>query len=265
MKPINTDELKQIQVKILETVHDFCLKNEINYWLDCGTLLGAVRHKGYIPWDDDIDIGMLRPDYDKFAVLFNEKNNRYKFLCVEQERAYCYAHGKVVDTTTVLYEPNHKGRKLAVNIDVFVYDNAPIDKKAMNWQYKKRNFFRACNIAHSQENDVEKGIIRAVCFKILHYLTMPFPKAYFARKMSENAQRYNGTETGLVGNFTSYSVIVCEKDIFDSFIDWEYEGKLYKIPIGFDKWLRMFYGNYMQLPPENKRKSTHCFEAYHLE
>ena len=78
MKQITLEELKRIQLSILDRVAEFCEKNAINYWLDCGTLLGAVRHKGYIPWDDDIDIGMLRPDYDRFLKTFNEKNDVYK-------------------------------------------------------------------------------------------------------------------------------------------------------------------------------------------
>ena len=112
---------------------------------------------------------------------------------------------------------------------------------------------------------MEKGTKRAIGFAILHFLTKPFPKTYFAKKMSENAQKYNGSETGQVGNFTSYDTIVCSKDVFDSFIDWEYEGKLYKVPVGYDKWLRVFYGDYMKLPPEEKRISTHHFEAYYLD
>ena len=69
MKEIDLKELRKIQIEILDDINTFCKKNKINYWIDCGTLLGAVRHSGYIPWDDDIDIGMLREDYDKFLKI----------------------------------------------------------------------------------------------------------------------------------------------------------------------------------------------------
>ena len=117
LRRIEQDELKKIQIEILNVVSTFCEKNDIRYWIDCGTLLGAIRHKGYIPWDDDIDIGMLRPDYDRFMQLFNQENERYKFYSIENNTKFLCPHGKVLDTSTILYEPNKKGNKLSVNID----------------------------------------------------------------------------------------------------------------------------------------------------
>ena len=106
MHELSLDELRKIQIEILDVVSKFCDDHEINYWLDGGTLIGAVRHKGYIPWDDDIDLGMLRPDYDKFMRLFNEHNTRYKFHCIENDPKFYVPFGKVLDTETILYEPD---------------------------------------------------------------------------------------------------------------------------------------------------------------
>lgn len=265
MKTIDSAELKRLQLNILDITASFCEKNGINYWLDSGTLIGAVRHKGYIPWDDDIDIGMLRDDYEKFSQSFNKLNNKYKFVCVENDDQYCLPFGKVLDTSTVLYEPDFSGRKMAVYIDVFVFDNAPEDDRIVTKMYKKRDFLRACNIAHTQKHDYEKGIKRSLAFHVLHLVTKPFPTNFFAKKMSENAQKYHDVETGLVGNFTAYSPVVCNKKVFDRFIESEFEGKKYKIPVGYDEWLRTFYGDYMKLPPEEKRISTHKYVAYYID
>lgn len=137
MREMTIDELKEVQLQILDFVAEFCEKNQIQYWIDSGTLLGAIRHKGYIPWDDDIDVGMLRKDYDKFFKLFNDPGNRYQFVCYEKQPDFYLPHGKVCDVSTVLYEPNEKGHRLSVNIDIFVYDNAPEDNSEVMKMYNR--------------------------------------------------------------------------------------------------------------------------------
>lgn len=126
LEEIKIEELKRIQLEILDNVANFCEKNKINYWLDCGTLLGAIRHKGYIPWDDDIDIGMLREDYERFMKLYNKENEQYKFYCIENNKKFDYPHGKVIDTNTILYELDMKhGKKIGHK------NYGPIDKPKM--------------------------------------------------------------------------------------------------------------------------------------
>ena len=142
MKELSISELKTYQIKLLSIVNDFCNKNKIKYWLTCGTLLGAVRHKGYIPWDDDLDIGMLREDYEKFLALFNDSYSRYRVKSIENDNAFPYPYAKILDLKTVLYEPDYNGNKLSVNIDLFVYDIAPNDQKSTIKLYKKRDRLR---------------------------------------------------------------------------------------------------------------------------
>lgn len=249
-------------MQILDKVSEFCEQNNIKYWIDCGTLLGAIRHKGYIPWDDDIDVGMLRPDFDRFMELFNEENDRYKFYSIENNDKFYFAYGKVLDTKTVLYEPDKSGTKLAINIDIFVYDNAPDDVKKINFMYNKRDFLRLLHNLRTKRIAYRKNFIMKIVSKVANLILHMFPENFFIRKLSQNSEKYCNVQTKRVGNFMGYARMSCDKDVFDDFIYAEFENKKYKIPIGYDKWLRAFYGEYMELPPVEKRTSHHKFEAY---
>ena len=102
MQKIEIDELKKIQLQILDDVVAFCDKEDLTYFLAYGTLIGAIRHNGYIPWDDDIDLVMPRDDYDYFLRHYNESTKRYKVLDYEVDPKYLYPFGKVIDTETLL-------------------------------------------------------------------------------------------------------------------------------------------------------------------
>lgn len=262
MRKAEIDDLRQVQLEILSEVADFCKENNIKYWIDCGTLLGAVRHKGYIPWDDDLDIGMLRDDYDLFSRLFNRNNNKYQFKCIESDPTFHLAHGKVLDTSTVLYEPDENGYKSAINIDIFVYDNAPDDDALVKDMYDRRDRHRKHFNIQTAHTKPSGNIFRRALVYSYRFAHQVFPKDYFIKRMVENSKRFVNVETNRVGNFTSYSRIICDKKVFSDFIDVEFEGKMFKAPVGYDEWLRSFYGDYMRLPPEEKRVSHHSFVAY---
>lgn len=266
MKELTTDELKKIQLDILVAVADFCEQNGIQYWLDSGTLLGAVRHKGYIPWDDDIDVGMLREDYDKFLALFNQKQSRYVAITHETDPDFYLPHMKVFDPSTILYEPNEDGCKFYVNIDIFVYDNAPDDDKAVKKMYDLRDKWRKKFFVQNQDKFMTGGAGKKFLKKARRLVYTIFglyskKKDYVALQI-ENSKKYANAQTKRVGNFTSYTRIATDKSVFNSFVDVEFEGRKFKAPAGYDEWLRNFYGDYMQLPPENKRVSHHSFKAY---
>lgn len=263
LKKIELEDLRRLQINMLDFVVEFCKQNGINYWLDSGTLLGAIRHKGYIPWDDDIDIGMLRADYDKFQRTFNDENNRFIFKSVEIDKDFNYAFGKVLDTTTILYEPNVDGNKLSVYIDIFVYDNA-IDLKDANLRYKKRDWLKFFNDQRNAKLVCTGGMFRKIMVGVFRLFLRIFPRSYFVQKISKNSKKHMNEHTQFVGNFTAHTKMICDKDVFDGFIQAEFEGKFYNIPVGYDKWLRAFYGEYMILPPHEKQTSHHLFEAYYI-
>ncbi len=267
MKKMTLDELKAAQLDILDFVAQFCEDNSIHYWIDCGTLLGAIRHKGYIPWDDDIDIGMLRDDYDRFISVFPKKNlnSRYKLSCLEIDKAFHVAFAKILDTRTVLYEPDENGFKTGVNIDVFVYDNAPDDDTELQKQFERRDLYKKLYLIKTTKHLPEKTSVTK-CLKILlHYCLAVIPNSYFIGKIIQNSKKYMNVSTNRVGNFTSETRQVCSKNVFQSFTVAEFEGRKYRVPAGYDEWLRSFYGDYMKLPPIEKQVSHHRFKAYYLD
>ena len=265
MKEIDLKELKKLQVKILDDVNLFCKENKIRYWIDCGTLLGAEKYKGYIPWDDDIDIGMLRDDYDKFLKLYNKKNKRYKLMASELDKDYYFQFGKVVDTKTVLYEPDEEtGIKGAVYIDVFVYDNAPDDDDKLKEMYDKRDYYNKFRIAQLFPNNYDKSSFKKKLMRFFLNIYLKFlPKNYYTKKCIENSKRYMNEKTKRVGNFTSAKRMTGDKEIFKSFIEIEFEKKKYPAPVGYKDWLKAFYGDYKKDPPKEKQVSLHKFVAYY--
>ena len=131
-KELSLDEVRSIQLEILEYIDYVCKENKIEYWLDGGTLIGAVRHGGYIPWDDDIDIIIRRKDYDRALQLFDEYSNRFKVLSHKKTDGYYYAFGKVIDTNTRLVEKGIKPiNEMGVYVDIFPLDYIPSNNEEL--------------------------------------------------------------------------------------------------------------------------------------
>ena len=100
MRKLSIEEAKQSELDILAFIDSFCKKNNIDYFINYGTLIGAIRHKGFIPWDDDIDISMTRENYERFIQLFKREQSKYKILTLETDERYYNNFIKVVDSTT---------------------------------------------------------------------------------------------------------------------------------------------------------------------
>ena len=123
MKEIGIEELKRIQIGILKHLDAFCNENNLKYFMCGGTLLGAVRHKGFIPWDDDIDIMMKREDYDKLIELYPKNDNsNFKLFSYELDKSFPYPFAKMDDFRTIFEEEINDSYKIGVNIDIFPID-----------------------------------------------------------------------------------------------------------------------------------------------
>lgn len=258
MTEIKLDELRTIQLDLLKKTADFCEENGIRYFLCGGSLIGAIRHKGFIPWDDDIDIAMPRPDYDRFVKTFNQPDNYYQVVSLDTNPDYAYCFAKVYDNRTIMKELHYPGDSFGVFIDVFPADgvnNVSQIRKIM-MLHKFLNTKRA--------NYYNRTIVKKIINTFGKLLLLPFSAHQIATWMDNEARRYalgSVPMAGVIANPLGVGEMV-DKSVFDSEVYREFEGREYRVPIGYDAWLRSVYGDYMQLPPEEHRVTHHTFKAW---
>lgn len=257
MREIDRNQMRDVQLAMLAYFADFCKDNDLRWWLDFGTLLGAVRHKGYIPWDDDIDVSMMREDYEKLKKLFNGTSNRYKLLDTELDRTYPYTFGKIVDTETVLYEGTQEVITIGVYLDIFAVDHAPANEKEYMKMLKRRDFLGKLRKVKLLEENHDIRTVRMKMIIALKRLLVFVPMHVIVRLINNNAKKYKGVKTGKIANFQwPYGNFDFYKDenYFEEIIELDFEGKAYPAPARYDEWLTHLYGDYMTLPPVEKRE-----------
>lgn len=266
MREINIDELKQIQLDMLIKIHEFCIANNLRYTLAYGTLLGAIRHKGYIPWDDDIDICMPRPDYNKFLKTFNGKYPNMAVIAPELNPNYYAPYANVYDTRTLLIEGYNRHRlDIGVKIDI-----NPIDGVANEEEYKYiRKTVKKYNTILSAKRykwSKDRKLISGIKLYIRKLMYVPYTYSEVQKRIIDLVTRHDFDTAPLADalSFQTHELLV-PRSIYDSYIDVEFEGFFFKAVERYDLPLSKDYGDYMQLPPVEKRIPHHGFTAYWLE
>lgn len=267
MKEIGLEELKRLQVEILLKVHQFCQDNGIDYSLDSGTLLGAVRHRGYIPWDDDIDVIMPRPHYDKFLRSFNGCFEDLYVLAPELDWNYYAPYANVCDRRTLLLEDDmgHNNMEIGVKIDIFPVDACPDDYDSYLSLYSKLHKLHFELIAKR----VKLGHYAFTNFRAFCGLSL-WRLRSMGRSYAEIQKELCRLSTGLDYDTCSHATIFAfpadplylNKSVFESFVDMDFEGYKFKGIQDYDAYLTAMYGDYMQLPPESERVCHHGFSAF---
>lgn len=270
MQQLQLEELKQIELNILKNFHLYCEKYHLRYFLTGGTLLGAVRHKGFIPWDDDIDVFMPRADYDKFIANFpaDPLNETLQVVSVDTLKGYYLPFAKLMQRGTILKEEVSSDLELGVYMDIFPLDNMSDDYemacKLFNSTSCLRKLLAIKNVAPSSTRAIWKNLVLLVA-KIS---TCWLPRTYILRKLIKKSTVYKGK------NLSRFVCAVVTgtygiKEILQG--EWYAEGVLlpfedssFFAPKGYRQILEHFYGNYMQLPPKEKQKTHHSFKAYQL-
>ena len=263
---MTTTDIQQVSLDILKDIHSFCKKENIKYSLAYGTLIGAIRHKGFIPWDDDIDIMMPRPEYERFI---NSYKSTKGFQILSEGEDSMIAMARVYDTqrSHVLMPQSPWCKKdVGVWIDIFPMDGAENDFKTFTNRVEKVYSLWRQNILYRKSQipfNQTKGFIenlRLLKRKITY------------KKYNTNTEQINllkSIEYGSTDYVTSLTVPECKEkeyypiSYFEEYVEVEFENNYFFSIKEYDKFLRIVYGDYMKLPPEENRKPKHTFNEYY--
>ena len=265
MKQMTLGEIQQESLSILKTVDRFCRERGIRYGLAYGTLLGAVRHKGFIPWDEDIDVMMLRPDYDRFVREF--KAPGLKLYAPETDDHCWLAFARVCDTEktvvrTLIPWVDPKAEDTGLWIDIFPLDPVPDDTEAYTAVYNKAHalykelaHFRRTKGKVSAEFPARrrrKNFLQKLLHPIWHFSDPRVPRDKFLRFLKELPPYGTTDHVGRLTNANCIGDCFLRAD-FENPVRLPFEDGEFFAPRGYDQVLTGMYGDYMQLPPEDQR------------
>ena len=268
LREYDPELLKRIhdaELNVLKEFDELCSANGLKYFAFAGTAIGAVRHNGFIPWDDDIDLGMMRDDYEKLKKIVQEKDNYgFRITTPETDPDYCSSIIKFQQNDTLFIPPYaiKDKAKLGIHVDIFVYDKISDDQKKAVKQIRDARILARLMFLRKYANPEIKGkgikvtILKLLC-KLIHCFLVLFrisPK-WMYRKFQKVSQAANNEQTKYYTSFQSTVIAKCrvkEKEIFP-LQDIKFEDRTMPVLNGYDKSLTRIFGEYMTIPPKDKR------------
>ena len=260
-KPLNPDDLKQAQkimLHITRKVHDVCVKHDIKYWLDWGSLLGCVRHGGFIPWDDDMDICMQREAYDKFlSVAAEELGDDFFVQHAGSDPNFPYVYCKVRLNGTRWVSAAWKDAHLSsygIWMDIFPMDYFPKSSLKIRFLCGCRELFRT---VYHWESGVRSP--HPIKKHIQHLLAIIFPRKFifkWQQSLIRGLKRHK--KSGVSAMFCMNTErSVCRTEVFEKVVLKKFEDTEFFVPENYEERLRSLYGDYMKLPPPEDRVNYH--------
>ena len=254
--------LQMRMLRVLEAIDRTCQEHQLEYGIFAGSLLGAVRHQGFIPWDDDMDILMPRPDYERFIAHSKEwLPEPYEFVCAENDPQYPLPFGKVQDASTTLIERLHLSYLGGIYVDVFPVDAVPANPVARYWHFAQYGFLRqALYWIHRDPYRHGHGPSSWVPLLTRKLTTM----TSLQKKIRQLLTKYDYETCTLVADYTDGLKGVMPKEVEGVYAPYTFEGKKFMGVKNYQHYLTQMYGDYMNIPKGNHQKQ-HNFHILDLE
>lgn len=269
MTEIFQEQAIEIRREILQQFHQLCEEHHLRYSLAYGTLLGAVRHGGMIPWDDDIDLVMPREDYEALCALYptNDCKDRYQFVCNRNHPEIKTKIGYFIDYTTVTETAGNMPEYYGIHIDVYPLDIMPNDAGERKALLRKRKMLHRLIRLKDLHPQVMKGVqkwIRYVMQILLAPICAEKVYAYFHKLAGKWSGMPEAERKEVCCLVESGKAIVFPYALTKEYTLYSYDGSEYFGFKDYDTPLRAWYGDYMQLPPENERvRPAHTWVRYY--
>lgn len=270
MKEISSNELKKIELRLLKEIDKVCRAQHIYYSLDGGTLLGAIRHNGFIPWDDDIDILMTRENYDRFIDYCKKNKTSFSLLSSETNDKYGYLFAKVMDMSTILQEHvgNRNNIEMGVCIDIFPVDYLGNSFKEAKKNMRKTSFLRELLVARNWKT-FKRSKTKSIIFEPIRFLLFILSRFANEKKLIYKIKRKNEifsktfkTYSGCICGSYRYKEIV-KTSTYKDYALHRFEDSDFYIVCEYDYYLSSLFGDYMKLPPKEKQITHHSFNAFY--
>lgn len=276
LTPQELTEWKRIITDALREFHDICHRNNLTYYAIGGTAIGAIRHKGIIPWDDDIDVGMPRPDFDRFVEICRTTDlGNYELVSADTHEGYNLSFPKFCNKNTTLIERADTPCVIGLFVDIFPLDNTSNDRKEIERLVHRFTKLRNRLEAISTHNTFVEylSLLKKphewgrFVIKTFGYFFRNRMRRYLLHKMDEIFRKYPYNSTQNMINYGGAYGIgeLFTKDVLDGeVVNLPFENTTIDLMPGYDKYLRGVFGDYMQMPPEEKRVAHHLKAFYDL-
>lgn len=256
----NYDELRKLQltqIEILKVIHNFCVKNNIKYSIGYGNILGAVRHGGFIPWDDDLDICMLRSEYNKFIELWKD-TDEYILQNHDTDRDFAQSFTKIRKRNTAFVQKSDLGKNYhkGIFVDIFPFDRVPEKKLQQKKQLLDAMLY---NLFVREYVPTNNGKLFQLGSNLILKLSRKNKLPLKAKKYLKKICKYNNNTNLKLADMSVVNTMRMhyDKNLLDDIVDIKFEDTDVKVLKDYDSFLKIRYGDYMKLPPEEQQTWYH--------